>query len=42
MSDRRKEQHGRKLRKRNIVKTEIDAEGWLLGSPHKSGNVRGR
>jgi hypothetical protein len=44
MSLRRKEEHGRKLRRgrRSIVKTEIDAEDWLLGGPHKSGNVKGR
>jgi hypothetical protein len=42
MSHRRKEQRGRKLRRRNIVKTEVDAEDWLLGGPHKSGNVKGR
>jgi hypothetical protein len=38
MSHRRKEEHGKKLRKRrrrNCVKTETDREAWLLDNPHK-------
>jgi hypothetical protein len=43
MTSRRKKEHERKVRrKRSFGKTELDGKIWLISSPHKSGNIRGR
>jgi hypothetical protein len=35
-------EHGRKLRRSNFGKAEIDGTAWLLDDPHQIGNIRGR
>jgi hypothetical protein len=43
MTSRRKEEHDKKVRmKRNLAKTELHGKTYLIDSPHKSENIRGK
>jgi hypothetical protein len=38
----RKEEHGRKLRRKSFRKTKIDGKAWLIDDPYKRGNIKGK